>query len=121
MRWLVAIGFLLVVACLAIFVLPGRVCICVRNASKASLSATVTVPGARLRFTDIEANSERCEAARVVGDGSLSLEVDGAALPLEYVHADMGGDLRVRYSDGAASLDESREDEHGIFAWRSCW
>jgi hypothetical protein len=64
---------------------------------------------------------EQCQAVQIIRDGSLDLRINAAKKSLEYVHADMGGDIRVDVADGVVSLDERRDETHGMFAWRSCW
>src|SRR5262245_60051327 len=106
---LLAASFVAICAlCAAVLVLPGRVGICVENAGSSTLSAVVSVPNTSLRFRDIARNSQQCQAVRIVQDGSLDFQTTGAVKGLDYVHADMGGDLRVRYRDGVASLDGQR-------------
>ena len=99
----------------------GRVCICVRNASDSALTVLVKVPSTSLRFTDIAAAAVQCQAVQIDRDGSLDVEMNGTTKGLDYVHADMGGDLLLRYADGTVSLVEHAGDPRGIFSWRSCW
>jgi hypothetical protein len=108
-----------VYAYVRLFVLPGRACICVLNAGTSPLTAVVSVPIMTLRFSNILSHTQQCQAARIVGEGSLDFRADQTEKSLDYVHADLSGDFRLRYVDGVVSLDDRREDEHRL--WPSCW
>jgi hypothetical protein len=81
-RWMIIVGATVVVALLMIFVLPGRVCVCLTNVDTEPLDATVRVPGSEMKFDGLASGATQCRPAKNQPRWGLEAEGSGGVSAL---------------------------------------
>jgi len=119
--WIFLGGGIAVYVVAVAFILPGRVCICVKNDGSKPVAIDVTTPNGQLRFESVGARTQSCRGMHISREGSIDVQDARGQRLSEYVDDNMTGDLIVHFAASDNLKYRVDSDRLGILGWPSCW